>query len=253
MNYEDETKLQEEEISTVVNLINKKLIISAVCIFCTTIILGITAFIWQKRSYEKINKQLEMEIFYLKTQLKTGSMSTINVLSKDSSNSTDYNAYRNEKWELEFKYPSDLILTEISDDHISIERPFISDPEFYDNNFNLSIRVEQLDSEKNLDEFFISKFCMNIVESSYTPNLNESINSCKTLFQETKENFKIQGKNALKAKNNHYVTGRLIVLIDNSGQIIILELGESGEEGSGISNEAINTFNLIIDSIVFTH
>lgn len=163
---------------------------------------------------------------------------------------SDWKTYRNEKYGFEFQYPSDMNV-EGSSDSYTLSRPFISDPITYDNNFWMKVYLESKDSQESLEEFFVKRFCESIEQSAYTPDLQRAINSCREKLIQTKRDLQIDDRNTIQARNIYYVTERQITLIDNDSEIIVFSLGETGEEGSGISDKALNLLDQILSTFRF--
>jgi hypothetical protein len=167
------------------------------------------------------------------------------------SSASNWQTYTNLQYGFSFQYPPDITLKETPFPSIILSRPFTSDPETYDQNFWLNIYVEQKVTKESIDAYFINKFCNSIKQSAYTPNLEVAINNCIKQYQESKQESKIDGRNSIEARNTQYITTSIITVIDDSPNIILFNLGESGEEGAGISSEAIATLNLILSTFHF--
>jgi hypothetical protein len=166
-------------------------------------------------------------------------------------NLVNWKTYRNEEYGFMFKYPFDLDV-ESGKPFTSFTRPFIGDSERYDENFSMNLWVEEKITKESLDAFFVDRFCNTIKPSAYTKNLQEAIDNCIDLFQETLEKLTIDGHSAIRARNIDYVVERLIIIIEDQPSVVMLSLGESGEEGSGISKKVIETFNQILETFKFT-
>ncbi|QQS39158.1 hypothetical protein IPM62_00900 [Candidatus Woesebacteria bacterium] len=184
----------------------------------------------------------------------------INFRQDDSSNSEisqtatsqngDYVHYYNDRYGFSFEYPKYLVLEEKNDgSYINLKREVISDPSHYDDNFYLDVSVQTI-SNKNLGDFYLESYCETLRGSSITFDTDHMVANCIQQFEKSKSELVIAGKDALRANNIYFVSERIITVINN-GSYINFILYPGGEEGSGISKKAIDTYDHILASIKF--
>jgi hypothetical protein len=163
---------------------------------------------------------------------------------------TDWITYKNDEHGFEFKYPNDITLSAHLN-NLTLKREFISDTKFYNRNFWLNVIIEEHQSKESVESYFTSKYCETIKGTAYTLSVESAIKDCKDHFLATKAYIDIDERKSLRARNIYYSTERLITIVGKHPLYLHFLLGEAGEEGSGISEEAIKTLDQILSTFKF--